>query len=85
MVRVQIYLDEDDDRWLEERARLEGTTKAALVREGVRALRAQETPLDQEPLLQLIGHIDDDSGPTDVSEHHDRYLTQWRLDRMRRP
>lgn len=84
MIRVQVYLDEEQDRWLEERARALGTSKAALVREGIRALRAQEVPLDEEPLLKLIGDIDDPSGPIDGSINHDKYLVEWEMERNRR-
>jgi hypothetical protein len=84
MIRVQVYLSEEDDRWLEDRAGTLGTTKAALVREAIRGLRDQEVPPDQDPLLELIGMADyDPQGPTDVSERHDRYLTQWEFDRNR--
>jgi len=75
LIRVQVYLDEQDDRWLEERAATTGTSKAALIRAGINALREREIPPEDDPLLDLIGHIaDDPSGPHDVAEHHDRYL-----------
>lgn len=63
-----------DDRWLEEQAATHGTTKAALVRQGVQALRDREVPLEEEPLLKLIGDIDDPDAPPDLSSSHDRYL-----------
>lgn len=87
MIRVQIYLDEQDDQWLEERASAQGTTKSALMREGLRMLQAQRVPLEEEPLLQLVGLIKDPDpeGATDVSERHDWYLTQWELQRNRLP
>lgn len=84
MIRVQVYLDEADDRWLEEQAAAHSTTKAALVREGIRALRSNEVPLEDEPLLKLIGHIQgDDEAPNDVSVRHDQYLAGWELERNR--
>ena len=78
MIRVQIYLDEKDDRWLEEQSSLRRTSKAALVREGVRLLRGEDER-DREQLLQLIGlaGAPDPEGATDVSERHDWYLTEW--------
>jgi len=77
MIRVQIYLDEEDDRWLEDRAKAEGTTKSALIREGIRLLQVQ-CRADEEHMLKLIGLADfDPEGPPDASEHHDRYLMEW--------
>lgn len=41
------------------------------------------SPLEEDPLWQMvgIGH----SGLGDVSENHDEYLVQWRLERMTPP
>lgn len=85
MIRVQVYLNREDDQWLEERARALGTSKAALVREGVRALRCQEASSEEEHLLKLIGMIEgDDEGANDLSVNHDRYLVEWELESWRR-
>lgn len=83
MIRVQIYLDEADDRWLEEQATALGTSKAALVRQGVRSLRTKDGSPADEPLLRLIGHIRDEEGRDDLSAEHDRYLVDWELGRNR--
>jgi hypothetical protein len=78
MIRVQIYLNEDDDRWLEERARSTGTTKSAMIRDGIRILRTQEVPLQEEPLMELIGLAGyDPHGIADASVNHDKYLMEW--------
>ena len=86
MIRVQVYLDEPDDRWLEDEARVLGTTKAALVREGVRLLRQHSVPPEDEPLLELIGMITDPDpdGATDVAENHDKYLIEAEFERWHR-
>jgi predicted DNA-binding protein len=47
--RTQIYLDEDQDRRLAERARATGRTKSDLIREAVD--RLLETPLSEEEEL----------------------------------
>jgi len=84
MIRVQVYLEPDDDEWLEQRSNMDGTTKSALIREGIRALRAQDVPLDQEPLLELIGMLGPDiEGKTDVAENHDKYIFEAELERWR--
>ena len=82
MIRVQIYVDDDEDRWLEERARQRGTTKSALIREGIETLRERDAK-DIEHMLSLIGMIKDPDpeGATDVSERHDWYLTEWEQNR----
>jgi len=81
MIRVQVHLNEDEDSWLEERARQQGTTKSALIREGIEILKVQDAS-ETEHLLKLIGMADyDPDGPTDGSVNHDRYLTQWEDER----
>ncbi len=85
MIRVQVYLNDDEDSWLEERARQLGTTKSALIREGIRMLQDRRVPPDQDPLLELIAMADyDPTGPTDVSERHDWYLAEAELERWHR-
>ena len=85
MIRVQVYLNDDEDIWLEERARQLGTTKSALIREGIRMLQARHVPPDQDPLLELIAMADyDPTGPTDVSERHDWYLAEAEFERWHR-
>lgn len=44
MKRTQIYLDEEQDRRLERRARAVGKTKSALIREAVDQLLKRERP-----------------------------------------
>lgn len=85
VIRVQIYLDEGADRWLEERASVQGTTKSALIRESIQLLQAQWRS-DEEHMLKLIGLAGPDpEGATDVAEHHDKYLIEAELERWRRP
>lgn len=57
MIRVQIYLKPDDDQWLEEEAARRGTTKSALIREGIALLR-QQAAADDAHMLKLIGLAD---------------------------
>lgn len=47
MVRTIIALDEDDKRWLDERAHAEGVPMAALIRRAVGHLRALESTRDR--------------------------------------
>jgi hypothetical protein len=81
MTRVQVHISDDEDRWLEERARQKGTTKSALIREGIEALREQDAA-DIEHMLSIIAMADyDPDGPGDGSVKHDHYLMQWEDER----
>lgn len=76
MLRKQVYIDEDLDRGLKTLARATGQPEAVHIRAAVRGyLEANPVPEgDRDPLLDLIGLVDDDDGPKDVAEQHDRYL-----------
>lgn len=83
MTRVQVHLQEEEDRWLEERASARGTTKSALIREGLRLLQEQDRS-DMEHMLKLIGLAGPDpEGATDVAENHDKYLIDAEFERWR--
>ena len=85
MIRVQIYLDEDDDRWLEEQARASGTTKSAMIRDGIKKLRVEEVPLEEDPLMELIGLAGyDPDGVVDGSVNHDKYIYDAEYERWHR-
>ena len=58
MKRLQILIEEELDDALEEQARLEGTSKAALIRRYVRLQLDTLPPLDADPLGQMIGADD---------------------------
>jgi hypothetical protein len=86
MTRVQIHLKEEEDRWLEERAAALGTTKSALMREGLRLLQEQNR-VDIEHMLKLIGladrYADRPEEADDVAELHDKYLIDAEFERWR--
>ncbi len=54
MVRTVISLDEEDKRWLDERAEREGVPMTELVRRAVRLLRASESEPSFEELLESV-------------------------------
>ncbi len=66
MKRMQILIDEDLDEALEQRARQEGTSKAALIRRYVRRALEPLPPLSADPLGQMVGV--DDYDPQDIDE-----------------
>jgi len=53
MKRTQIYLEEEQDRRLQERARATGQTKSALIRDAIdRLLSRERTPPELESALE---------------------------------
>jgi hypothetical protein len=74
MKRKQLYLDEATDRALKRLAARTGRSEASHVREALTAYVERELALDEDPLEQLIGLVDDAEGPDDVAENHDYYL-----------
>ena len=71
---IQIYLREDQVRVLRVIAERRGESMAELVRQGVDKL-IQELPIDEDPLLDIIGLYD--SGQGDLAEKHDEYLVRF--------
>lgn len=77
MIRKQLYIDEELDQALKTLAARSGRSEAAHVRAALRAYlgRGPAVPSDgDDPLLALIGLVDDEEGPDDVAVHHDQYL-----------
>jgi hypothetical protein len=77
MVRKQLYIDDDLNEGLRMLAARTGTSEAEHVRAALRAYLAKDRT-DSEPgpnpLLDLIGLVDDAEGPDDVAHRHDDYL-----------
>lgn len=72
MRRTQIYFDEPLHRRILRRAKTEGRTAAALIREAA-ARYLDEHALDEEdPIRSLIGA--GKGGPRDGAKDHDKYL-----------
>jgi predicted DNA-binding protein len=59
MRRTQIYLDDDQDRRLERRARATGTSRSALIREAIdRFLRRERDPsMLEDALNETVGAL----------------------------
>ena len=58
MKRLQIMIDEDLDEALEQQARAEGVSKAALIRRYVRAQVPPLPPFEEDPLWDFVGKSD---------------------------
>jgi plasmid stability protein len=73
MKRTQIYLEEDLDHQLRERAAAEGRSAAAVIRDAVRGYLHMQRPAEtNDPIQALIGAFD--GGRTDGAKHHDKDL-----------
>ena len=64
MRRLQIYIDEDMDDALAQRARRERRSKAALIRDAVRRSLGEPVLVD-DPFRSWIGGSDADPAPVD--------------------
>ncbi len=71
----QLYLDQRDHSLLEGLAQRLGLSMAETVREAVRRWVVEEAGTD-DPVLGLIGSIDDAELPTDLSTRHDDYAVE---------
>lgn len=72
---LQVYLDRDDRALLERVARRVGLSKAEAVRAAVRRW-AMDLSAQDDPLLGLIGSVDDPELPTDLSTRADEYAVE---------
>jgi Ribbon-helix-helix protein, copG family len=77
MVRKQLYIDEDLNEGLRMVAARTGRSEAEHVRAALRAYLELERTASgggENPLLDLVGLVDDTDGPEDVAHRHDDYL-----------
>jgi hypothetical protein len=84
--RVQMLIDEDQERWLNEEAARLGVSKSEVVRRCLPAATPPEDgpaeddgtwPPPDDPFVKFLEWVDQQDfppGPTDVAEHHDTYL-----------
>ncbi len=81
----QVYLDSRDRSLLERLARQLGLSKAQAVREAIRRWAVEVTG-HSDPLLGLIGSLDDPAVPSDLSTRHDEYAVRgYPLHRVAEP
>lgn len=81
MKRLQIYIEPELDEDLARLAARRQVSKAHLLREGAKRIIREETPIEEDSLMAIVGIAD--VGPDDVSQHHDRYLIEHKLARSR--
>jgi hypothetical protein len=70
MKRLQIMIEEELDEALEQQARKERVSKAALIRRYVRERLRPLPPIEEDPLWELIGMAegDDEHGSMSVDD-----------------
>jgi Arc/MetJ-type ribon-helix-helix transcriptional regulator len=79
---VQVYLDREQRRRLDELAGELGLTKSDVVRRGLEALERQMSDPSEHPALRIIGIASGDATRApkyDVALEHDRYLAESEL------
>jgi len=78
---VQVYLDERRAQTLARLAQTLATSQSDVLRQGIDLLAGHVFPVDDEPLLGLIGlAATEASSPGDLAERHDKYLAQIHRD-----
>lgn len=83
-MRTLVDIPEDDISWLDHRARAQGTSRAAIVREAVSAFRAEQTaPADRSWIKKGAGYWVGRHDIADAVEYQrsireDRDLDTWR-------
>lgn len=71
----QVYLDPRDQGLLEQAANRLGVSKAEAVREALRRL-ARELSGAEDPLLELLGGLDNPDVPSDLSTRYHEYAAR---------
>lgn len=77
MIRKQLYLNDDLNDGLRLLAARTGRPEAEHVRAALREYLRTAGPAEageHDPLLDLVGLVPDQDGPTDVAARHDEYL-----------
>jgi hypothetical protein len=76
MIPKQLYIDGALDGALKLLAARTGLSEAEHVRTALRRYLADQAlqHSDDDPLLELVGMVDDPNGPDDAAANHDHYL-----------
>ena len=75
---VQVYLDEKRAATLVRLAQTLEASQSDVLRQAIDLLAQEVLPVEDDPLLRLIGMAGTDAGsPGDLAARHDDYLIQW--------
>lgn len=72
---IQLYLDPEDRARLERLAGEMGLSMAETLRLALRRLAAEQAG-EEDPLMKLMGSIDNPDLPRDLSTRHDEYFVE---------
>lgn len=82
---MQVYLDYKQDAELSFVADRLNISKAEVIRRSLDEYLIDAIPLEEDPLMEMIGLAgEDSSAPEDGSENHDYYLAKWERERWMR-
>ena len=77
MLRTQIQFEEDQIKWLKDKARERGVSVSQLIREGVEFYRKYKDRFSEDQKMKALAAIGRyASGVSDISEKHDEYLAK---------
>ena len=71
--RIQVYLDEEQDRLLEHLAKARRVSKSQLIRESIARYLEELIPPEEDPALGILG-LAGMVGRKDLAERHNDYL-----------
>ncbi len=80
--RVQVYLEPEMIKELNNLAERLGISKGELIRESVKRILQEKTKVKNDPIWGIVGM--GHSGVGKVSTEHDRYLAEIKLRKMHR-
>jgi len=72
-----MYLPEEMHDFLSEEAGRRGVSMAEVAREAIAEYRARSETPPKHNYMAIVGIIDDDDGPTDISERVDEYMAEY--------
>lgn len=71
---IAVYLEQEKYEALKSLAETRHVSVNELVREGVDRLLVEETPVEDDPLWNIVGMFESDVD--DLAENHDKYLAE---------
>jgi len=77
MKKTMMYLPEEMHDFLSEEAGRRGVSMAEVAREAIAEYRARSETPPKHNYTAIVGIIDDDDGPTDISERVDEYMAEY--------
>lgn len=77
---IQLYIEPGQANVLEVLSKKRGVSKSEIIRESIEKY-LKELPIEEDPAMGLIGL--GNSGKSDLSDKHDRYIARYAASRKR--